>query len=64
GRAGERIADELGVPLLGRIPLDPRISEASDGGIPFAIEHRDTPAGKAFMGIVDRIEEAMRVKGG
>lgn len=64
GRAGERIADELGVPLLGRIPLDPRISEASDEGIPFVIEHRDTPAGKAFMGIVDRIEEAMRVKGG
>ncbi|MEM3574769.1 MAG: Mrp/NBP35 family ATP-binding protein, partial [Candidatus Bathyarchaeia archaeon] len=59
GRAGERIADELGVPLLGRIPLDPRISEASDEGIPFVIEHRDTPAGKAFMEIVDRIEAAM-----
>jgi len=60
GRAGERIAEELGVPLLGRIPLDPRISKASDEGMPFVIEHRDTPAGRAFMEIVDRIEEGMR----
>lgn len=60
GKAGERIAEELKVPLLGRIPLDPRISEASDEGIPFVVEHRDTPAGKAFMEIVDRIEEILR----
>jgi ATP-binding protein involved in chromosome partitioning len=60
GRAGERIADELKVPLLGRIPIDPRISRASDEGVPFVIEHRDTPAGRAFMEIVDRIEARMR----
>jgi ATP-binding protein involved in chromosome partitioning len=63
GNAGERIAEELNVPLLGRIPLDPRISEDSDRGIPFVVEHRDTPAGKAFMEIVDRIEGAMRDAG-
>ncbi len=32
--AGEKIAKEMGVPFLGRIPLDPRICEASDEGVP------------------------------
>jgi ATP-binding protein involved in chromosome partitioning len=31
---GERLADELGVPLLGSIPLDPRLREAGDAGEP------------------------------
>jgi ATP-binding protein involved in chromosome partitioning len=31
---GDRLADELGVPLLGRIPLDARVREAGDAGEP------------------------------
>ena len=31
---GERLAAELGVPLLGRIPLDPVLREAADEGEP------------------------------
>jgi ATP-binding protein involved in chromosome partitioning len=31
---GERLADELGVSLLGTIPLDPRVREAGDVGEP------------------------------
>jgi ATP-binding protein involved in chromosome partitioning len=31
---GERLADELGVPLLGCVPLDPRLREACDAGTP------------------------------
>src|SRR5438034_2293698 len=31
---GKRLADELGVPLLGRIPLDPQLREAGDSGDP------------------------------
>jgi ATP-binding protein involved in chromosome partitioning len=31
---GERLANELGVPLLGTIPLDPRVREAGDAGEP------------------------------
>jgi ATP-binding protein involved in chromosome partitioning len=31
---GEQLADELGVPLLGRIPLDPQLREAGDAGDP------------------------------
>src|SRR5437773_4075053 len=31
---GERLAEELGIPLLGRIPLDPRLRESGDAGEP------------------------------
>jgi len=52
---GQKIADDLGVRFLGRIPLDPRICEDSDQGAPFILSHRDSPAAKAFNEIVDKI---------
>lgn len=59
---GRRIAEEMNVPFLGRIPLDPRICEDSDAGRPFIIEHPDSPAAKAFMAIVDGIKRFLNLK--
>ena len=56
---GEKIAKELDVPFLGSIPIDPRIAECCDKGVPFFIEHRDSPAAKAFMEIAEKIEKAV-----
>jgi Mrp family chromosome partitioning ATPase len=53
---GEKLAKEYGVPFLGRIPLDPRIVETSDNGTPFVLKH-DSPSSKAFIEIVQKIEE-------
>jgi len=52
---GMKMAEELGVPFLGRIPLDPRICQDSDRGSPFIIEHSNSPAAKAFIEIVKKI---------
>ena len=52
---GERMAKKMGVPFLGRIPIDVRICEASDLGEPFIVKHKDTPAAKAFLEIADKI---------
>jgi ATP-binding protein involved in chromosome partitioning len=46
---GDRLAEELGVPLLGRIPLDARLREAGDAGDPLV-----TPE---IAAIVDRVGE-------
>jgi ATP-binding protein involved in chromosome partitioning len=54
---GEKISKDLEVPFLGRIPIDPKICEDSDKGLPFIIEHTDSPATKAFIEIVGKIEE-------
>ena len=52
---GERAAKELGVPFLGRIPIDPRIVELGDDGKPFIIHHPESDATKALNKIVDGI---------
>lgn len=57
---GEKIAKDLMTPFLGKIPIDPQICEDSDKGVPFIIEHKDSPASKAFMEIVKKIEAFLR----
>jgi len=52
---GERAAKELGVPFLGRIPIDPRIVELGDDGKPFILHHPESDAAKALNNIVDSI---------
>ncbi|MFA5365023.1 MAG: Mrp/NBP35 family ATP-binding protein [Candidatus Bathyarchaeia archaeon] len=54
---GEKIAKQFDVPFLGRIPLDPRVCEASDMGTPFIIQYPESPAAKAFAEIVEKIKK-------
>ena len=53
---GQKIAEELDVPFLGGIPLDPEICRDSDDGKPFIVRHPESPASKAFTDIVKKIE--------
>ncbi|MHC1586614.1 MAG: Mrp/NBP35 family ATP-binding protein [Candidatus Hecatellaceae archaeon] len=57
--AGERMAKQLGLRLLGKIPLDPRISESSDLGIPLVDAYPDSPASKVFEEISQEIERIL-----
>lgn len=59
---GQKISGESDVPFLGKIPLDPRICEDSDRGLPFILEHPNSPAAKAFMEIVENIEGFVKQK--
>jgi ATP-binding protein involved in chromosome partitioning len=54
---GEKISREMDVPFLGRIPLDPRICEASDEGAPFILGNPRSRSAEAFMEITARIED-------
>lgn len=53
---GESVARTLGVPVLGSIPFDPRIARCADQGVPFVAAHRDTPAARAIVGVVEQID--------
>jgi len=57
---GEAAAKELGLPFLGRIPLDPRIVIGGDAGKPFVLEHPDTAAAKAFAHAVEQIKRNLK----
>jgi len=50
-----KTALELGVPFLGKIPLDPQIVISGDEGKPFIATQPDSEASKAFMEIVENI---------
>ncbi len=45
---GERLAAELGVPLLGQIPLQAGLARLADGGQPIVVSQPDSPAGQAL----------------
>lgn len=57
---GKKIAQELSVPYLGEIPIDPSICTNSDSGIPFVDKNVDSPTVKAFAGIVAKIEKFLK----
>jgi ATP-binding protein involved in chromosome partitioning len=57
---GKKISDDLNIPFLGSIPIDQKICEGSDKGMPFIVEHEDSQASKAFMEIVQKIEESLK----
>lgn len=57
---GEAAAKELGLPFLGRIPLDPRIVVGGDAGKPFVLEHPDSEASKAFHIIVENLKGQLK----
>ena len=57
---GEAAAKELGLPFLGRIPLDPRIVVGGDAGKPFVLEHPDSPAAEAFAECVQQIQRHLK----
>ncbi len=45
---GDELADELDVPLLGRVPLTMPLRAQADAGTPLAIENPDDPAAQAI----------------
>jgi ATP-binding protein involved in chromosome partitioning len=48
---GEKTAKDMGVPFLGRIPLDPEMVVSTDGGTPLVANNPDTKAAQAFRQI-------------
>jgi len=49
---GEKLAVEMGVPFLGRIPLDPQIVASGDTGRPFVQAFANSQAAKAFARVI------------
>jgi ATP-binding protein involved in chromosome partitioning len=58
---GKQVAEELSVPYLGKIPIDPVVCVGSDSGTPFVAENKTSPTVKAFAEIVTKIEQFLKV---
>jgi len=51
---GERMAADLGVAFLGRVPIYQPIREGSDKGVPLLISDPDSPAARALVQVAER----------
>ncbi|MCL4521910.1 MAG: Mrp/NBP35 family ATP-binding protein [Firmicutes bacterium] len=56
---GQALADELSVPLLGQIPLEPEVRQGGDVGAPVTSEPELGPAGQVFLDIAQKIARAV-----
>jgi ATP-binding protein involved in chromosome partitioning len=60
---GAALAAELGVPLLGTVPLDPALREQGDAGEPIVGARPDTESARAIAAIAEAVD-AQRPAGG
>jgi ATP-binding protein involved in chromosome partitioning len=60
---GRRLAQEMNIPFLGQIPIDPRLVDAADEGTSFFERFRDTETARAFERIVAAIVSATEEAG-
>jgi ATP-binding protein involved in chromosome partitioning len=56
---GKRLADELELPLLGEIPLYPRIHEGGDRGTPIVVAEPEAAAARALRALAERVTAAL-----
>jgi ATP-binding protein involved in chromosome partitioning len=59
---GRALADEIGVPLLGQLPLIPALRQGGDDGLPIVAVDPDGEAGRAFHAIAGTIAVDLRPK--
>lgn len=52
---GQELADQIGVPLLGSVPLDQDVVSGGDGGSPVVLQYQPGPAAQALLEIADRL---------
>ncbi len=55
GKSGDELAQSLGVPYLGSIPLDPQVSQAADQGLPSVIAYPNSPQSLAFQALAKEV---------
>ncbi|MFI5234255.1 MAG: P-loop NTPase [Gemmatimonadales bacterium] len=56
---GQRLADELGVPLLGQVPLQPGVAQHADRGQPIVVAEPDSAAAQVLTALARQIEAAV-----
>jgi len=59
---GKRFAEEIGVPLLGQIPLVQSICESGDNGSPVALLNDSSPVAQAFRQLAESVAQQIAIR--
>jgi Mrp family chromosome partitioning ATPase len=54
---GEKAATELGIPFLGRVPIEPEVVEAGDEGVPIVVARPESASARALAEITEKLLE-------
>ena len=60
---GESLAKAMDLPFLGAVPLDPKVSEAGDQGVPPVVGAPDSPAARALRGVAQAVRNSLENAG-
>jgi ATP-binding protein involved in chromosome partitioning len=60
---GEQLSDEVGAPLLGRIPFDPRLARCADEGNPIVLAAPESEVSGALFALAETIADSRREQG-
>lgn len=52
---GDELAEALDTRLLGRIPIDPRLREGGDAGVPLVVSDPDSPAAREIRAVAQQL---------
>jgi ATP-binding protein involved in chromosome partitioning len=56
---GEKLAKEMELTFLGRVPLDPAVRVSGDDGVPTVLSAPESGAAKALVAVKDAVEERL-----
>ncbi len=59
---GERMAEEMGIPFLGGVPIDTRVRSGGDEGVPIVVAAPDSPASVAFLEVAGKVAAQISVQ--
>lgn len=59
---GAALARDTGVPLIGTVPMDPKVREAGDSGVPVIISHPESPVSIAFEAIAKDLAAKISIR--
>jgi ATP-binding protein involved in chromosome partitioning len=60
---GQALADEIGKPVLGRVPFDPRVGDYCDRGEPIVLAEPDLEVSRTITALAGAIDAVPRERG-
>ena len=59
---GRRMAEDMGIPFLGEVPIDTRVRSGGDEGQPIVAAAPDAPAAKAFAEVAGKVAAQVSIQ--
>jgi ATP-binding protein involved in chromosome partitioning len=59
---GEGMAADMGIPFLGKVPIDTRVRQGGDEGTPITATHPEAPAARAFEEVAGKVAAQVSIQ--